>query len=150
MRSSARGLVRLLVGLLLAIHGAGCGRVRVWELRPGPLNQAVRELTGEGRSDGPKVTATGGGPQTTPSLPPPSLIRAEASFDEARRRETRSGDEALRLYLESLACAWATLADAGASYGEGSPDPPRDQARSIYNRALGRVSPPRGGTRFPA
>ena len=148
MRFSARGLVRLLVGLLLTIHGAGCARVRVWELRPGWLNQAFRELKGEGSSNGPKVTGTGGVPGKTPPLPPPSLIRAEACFDEARRREGRSGDEALRLYLESLACAWATLADAEASYGEGSPDPPRDQTMSVYNRALEGFLRLAGGRRF--
>jgi pimeloyl-ACP methyl ester carboxylesterase len=148
MPASARAAIRFLAGLLLVVHVSGCARVRVWELRPGSLNHAVRELLGEADSDGPKVPGPDGVPGKTPPLLPPSLIRAEACCDEARRRETRSGDEALQLYLESLACAWATLVAPVANHGEGSADPPRDQARSIYNRALGGFLRLAGGRAF--
>ena len=136
MRSSPPAMgflwaVGMVCGLLV-----GCSEVRVWDIRPASTAQALRDALGERPFGEPDTPPSAMASPEAPAEPSPTLIRAKASFDEAKRREILSPDSALRNYAQSLVLASRSLSDSLQRGESNATAPSIHESRMLYNQAL--------------
>jgi pimeloyl-ACP methyl ester carboxylesterase len=148
MVRSANAHYTAFLATVVATVFAGCMPIKVWEVHPEPASRAVQNILGEkplGRPDArPKATV---GAQT-PTVLDPALVTALSAFDDARRLEFWSRDEAARRYFAAMAFAYELMVQNLAGSSETAVDPQRSAARSIYNRSLERFLRLAGDRRF--
>jgi pimeloyl-ACP methyl ester carboxylesterase len=133
MRRPTNGLICALVVATLMLETTGCAKVRVWEVRPEPVAEAVRNLSGEkpfGRTD---RSATGTSASSTAS---PDLALAESMFIEARRAEALASEKSARLYRDCMAVAMRVMTEPQVGAAAGDELPQFLEPRALYNRAL--------------
>ncbi len=138
MRRPTSGLIGALVVATLLAETTGCATVRVWEVRPEPAAEAVRNLAGEkpfGRTDAQRWPATA---TANASPPSPKLARAENLFNQARRAETLASEKSARLYRDCMVVAMQVMTAAQVGAAGGDEQPEFLESRALYNRALER------------
>jgi pimeloyl-ACP methyl ester carboxylesterase len=145
MRRPTRAMICALVAATLMAEATGCASVRVWEIRPEPVAEAVRNVTGQkpfGLAEGHRSPATG---TLAPSTPSSDLTLAEQLFTEARRAETLDPQKSQRLYRECMARAVLVMSEPRIGAPEADEPPEFLESQGLYNRALARFLRLTGG-----